>query len=466
MKTYHRKSIEVFRNTAWFSSSLVRSALLIMLVLTYSIGDLKAQDQPPQYIRNAVQSTERMLDSNTDDALAKFIEQSMVKDINRDGSALIDSLKNIRTEMKGLRDGISIEAEAEGLRMIMSDGKVERHLMIVMDEKAKAISRLYLVSSSTSLNINIENIAETFDQLERDGVAGLIYVKINGEVIIKRGFGYANRELGIRNDLNTIFGTGSRPIDFTVAAIYLLNQRALINIEDNIGKYFKNVPKDKSAITIQHLLSGQSGLPDFFHNDEDWDPDLAWVDRETAVKRMLSQELLFEPGTEGQHSHGAFGLLAAIVEIVVGQSYYDFINKKFFEPAGMQRTGEYGETKGLSIQDFAVGGGPKFVGIPNIPPNWGPTSWLVKGSGGMYSTLDDLLKFYTLVRSNKVLDTEHNKWFTGASFNLDGSDRGFELFSAFLPSNSEIYLFLNDSGNAEIRHVFRALEDLIESERK
>jgi CubicO group peptidase (beta-lactamase class C family) len=406
-----------------------------------------------------------MLDSNNDEALAKFIEQSMVKDSNRDRNALIDSLKNIRTEMKSLRDGISIEAESEGLRMIMSDGTVEKHLMIVMDDKAKAVSHLYLVSAPESLSITKDNITETFDQLEKDGMAGLIYVKINGEIIIKRGFGYTNKELEIRNDMNTIFGTGSRPIDYTVAAIYLLDQRDQINIQDNITQYFKNVPKDKSSMTIQHLLSGQSGLPDFFDTDADWDPDLAWVDRETAVKRMLSQELLFEPGTDRRHSHGAFGLLAALIETVSGQTYYDFISKNFFEPAGMQRTGEYGETKGLSIQDFAVGGGPKFVGLPNIPPNWGPTSWLVKGSGGMYSTLDDLLKFYTLVRSNKVLDAEHNKWFTGASFNLDGSDRGFELFSAYLPPNNEIYLFLNNSGNANIRQIIRALEGLIKSKK-
>ena len=82
-------------------------------------------------------------------------------------------------------------------------------------------------------------------------------------------------------------------------------------------------------MTIQHLFSGQSGLPDFFDTEEDWDPDLGWVDRETAVQRMLSQELLFEPGTDRSHSHGAFGLLAAIVEIVSGQTYYDFISKNF-----------------------------------------------------------------------------------------------------------------------------------------
>lgn len=444
---------------------LTKQFFLFMLVLTTCIENINAQDQPPQYIRNSIQSVEKMLDSEGDDAIIKFIVQSMIKDVNRDRNALIDTLRNIRSEMKGLRDGISIETEDEGLRLIMSGGDMEKHLMIVMNHEARVISRLYMVAPPKPITITLQNLSETFDQLEKDGMAGLIYVKINDKIFIKRAFGFANKELGIKNTTSTIFGTGSRPIDYTVAAIYLLDQRSLINIEDNISKYFKDVPKDKAKMTIQHLLTGQSGFPDFFDTDEDWDPDLAWVDRETAVKRMFSQELLFVPGNDRKHSHGAFGLLAALVEIVSGQKYYDFIRKNFFEPAGMDRTGEYGETNGLAIHDFAAGGGPQYVGLPNIPPNWGPTSWLVKGSGGMYSTLDDLLKFYNLVRSNEVLDAEHSLAFNRASFNLDGSDRGFELFSAYQPPNSEIYLFQNNSGKADFRQIIRALEHLIASEK-
>ncbi|WP_025743296.1 serine hydrolase domain-containing protein [Aquimarina pacifica] len=449
-------------NSLTFTTQLRKQFFLIMLVFTTCIMSLNVHGQSPKYIKNTIQSVEKMLDSKDNEALIKFIEQSMVKNGNRDKTKLIDSLKAIRTEMRGLREDISVDTEPEGLRLMMSAGKKEKHLMIVMNDKAKAISHLYLVAPPEPLNVTLENISETFNQLEKDGAAGLIYVKINGETILRRAFGYANKELGIPNDINTIFGTGSRSIDYTVAAIYLLNQRGLLNTDNIISKYLKDVPKDKSKITIQHLLSGQSGLPDFFDTDADWDPDLAWVDRETAVKRMLSQELLFEPGTDRKHSHGAFGMLAAIVEIVSGLTYYEFLNDNFFKPAGMKRTGEYGKTKELTISDFAVGGGPMFVGLPNIPPNWGPTSWLVKGSGGMYSTLDDLLKFYNLVRSNKVLDAKHNQWFTKSAFNLDGSDRGFELFSAYLPSNSEIYLFLNNSDHINLRQVIQALERLID----
>jgi CubicO group peptidase (beta-lactamase class C family) len=231
-----------------------------------------------------------------------------------------------------------------------------------------------------------------------------------------------------------------------------------------IDKYFPGVPSDKNAITIRHLLSGQSGLPDFFHAESDWDADLAWIDRETAERRILSQELLFRPGTNDAHSHGAFVLLAALVERVSEISYYSFIRENFLDPAGMSRTGEYGEIRGLSVSDFAADAGPQFAGLPNIPPNWGPTSWLIKGSGGMYSTVDDLLKFYDFVRSEKVLSSKYNGPFRQRSVNQDGSDRGFELFSAYRPPDNEAYLFLNNQGDrGKTRQLSRAIRKLVMS---
>jgi CubicO group peptidase (beta-lactamase class C family) len=449
-------------HTALLIKSL-RHLILALLVQAPFSHYLNAQNQPPEFIKEAVGQVEKMLDSKDDSAILIFIEQSMVDRDDRNIDSLVGRLKDIRQEMRGLRDNISIEGEQDGVRLIMSNGRVEKHLRIEMDIKAQAISDLFMVATPEPIILTIDNLSETFDQLENDGVAGVIYVKIDDKVIIKRAFGHANKDLAIYNKTNTIFGTGSRPIDYTIAAIYLLDQKGLLNLDDSIGIYFRNVPKDKVSITIHHLLTGQSGLPDFFHTDEDWDPDLGWIDRETAVKRLLSQELLFEPGTDRAHSHGAFGLLAALIEIIADKTYYSFLNENFFKPAGMTRTGEYGETKGLTINDFAVGGGPQLIGLPNIPPNWGPTSWLIKGSGGMYSTLDDLLNFYGYVRSNNVLDATHNIVFLKPTVNLDGSDRGFELFSAYMPPNNEIYLLLNKTGDRDkMRQLIRALEHLAE----
>ena len=62
------------------------------------------------------------------------------------------------------------------------------------------------------------------------------------------------------------------------------------------------ISPDKQDITIDQLMSASSGLPNFHHlPGVDADPDLTWIDRETALKRIFSEPLLFKPGQGRAH---------------------------------------------------------------------------------------------------------------------------------------------------------------------
>ncbi len=431
--------------------------LVILLLGLCPLQAVRAQEGPPPHVREAIDAVLALFGSEDEAALDTFLTSAVSPAADR--TALRERLRALRADVKGPFDDVSVEAEPDGLRLILATADAEHHLRLVLGPAG--ITDLRRLETPAPLHLTRDNLAATFDQLEADGMAGVVFVQLDSVVVLERAFGMANEALGIPNTLDTVFGTGSRPIDYTVAAIYLLAQQGRIGLDDPIARYFDDVPRDKQAMTIRHLLTGQSGLPDFFHTPADWDPDLAWIDRATAEQRLLAATLRFPPGTDRQHSHAAFGLLAALVERVSGQRYYDFIRTHFLDPAGMSRTGEYGETRGLTLADFAVGGGPQQVGLPNIPPNWGPTSWLIKGSGGMYSTLGDLRRFYAYIRSGAVLDERHSAPFRGPMVQLDGSDRGFELFSISTPSGTEVYLFVNQHiDRTTTARVMRALERL------
>jgi CubicO group peptidase (beta-lactamase class C family) len=303
-----------------------------------------------------------------------------------------------------------------------------------------------------------DNLAQTFDALAARGFSGAVHVERSGRVLLHAAYGVANAEFNTPVAVDTVFGIGSTPIDFTIASILLLEQRGAISQDDRISRYFENVPRDKRRMTIRQLMTGASGLPDFLHTNQDWNPDLAWEDRAGMERRILSSRLLFAPGQGRAHSHAAFGLLAALIERVSGQTYYAFIRVNFLDPAGMTRTGLYGETRGLSVRDFAVGPGPSIVGAPNIPPNWGPTSWLVMGSGGMFSTLEDMLRFYGYVRSGAVLQGDYLEHYRGATVGVGGSDQGFYLFYASNGSDGTALMLLNMEGRSE---QVRALSDAL-----
>ncbi|MEM7314826.1 MAG: serine hydrolase domain-containing protein [Planctomycetota bacterium] len=280
----------------------------------------------------------------------------------------------------------------------------------------------------------------TWDSLEsdltaaaKDGLTGAALVTRRGKVVLHQAFGLANRAKKIPNKPDTVFAIGSAPIDFTHASLLILKDQGKLKFTDPITKYFDNVSDDKKAITIRHLMTGRSGLPDFHDLPTDKEPDHSWIDRDEAVRRIMNQKLLFKPGEGDRHSHSAWGLLAAIVEIASGQSYQKFTRVNLYKPAGMKDTGFFGDE--VPESRIAVGYGFRKSTEPNAPPHWGKTSWLVMGSGGQISTLSDLYRWEVAIRAGKIMSPESTKSFVGMGnrVSADGDMYGFEFMHSHDP---------------------------------
>jgi CubicO group peptidase (beta-lactamase class C family) len=264
----------------------------------------------------------------------------------------------------------------------------------------------------------------------KQGFSGVVLVARDGKVVYHQAHGLANREKKIAMRPDTILAIGSTPIDFTKAGILLLAERGKLSLDDPIAKFLNKVPEEMRAITILHLTTGRSGLPDFHELATDRDPDHGWIDRDEAVRRILAKKLLFTPGQQRRHSHSAFGLLAAIIEIVSRQSYADFVRESLFKAAGMKDTGFFGEA--LPEDRMAVGYGLRKDGDINAPPYWGKTSWLVMGSGGQVSTAMDMWRWVQAVEGGKLLSPESLKHYSnpGQGMLVGGDMFGFEIMYA------------------------------------
>ena len=275
--------------------------------------------------------------------------------------------------------------------------------------------------------ISWQNLDARMTEEAKAGFSGTVLLVRGGKVVLHRGYGFADRDTKTPNDEHTIFAIGSTPIDFTHAAILKLEDMGKLKTSDPIAKYIDGVPADKQAMTLDHLMSGRSGLRDFHHiPGQDEDPDLTWIDRATAVERIMKSELLSPPGGDRKHSHSAWVLLAAIVEIASGETYGDFVRTNLFAPAGMMHTGLHEALHGVNDRGIAIGYDAGRAGDINSPKYWGRTSWLVMGSGGMESTPEDLYKFFTAVRGAKILSPASAKKFgPGGGVMVGGDDRGF-----------------------------------------
>lgn len=311
---------------------------------------------------------------------------------------------------------------------------------------------VFLLGTSTDACAAEQAPAVTWDTLDErmqweveQGFSGVVLLAREGGIVFHKAYGLANREQRIAMRADSILAIGSTPIDFTMAAALLLIERDKLHLSDPITKFLSDVPADKRAITIGYLLTQKSGLPDFHDLPGDRNRDHARIDRDEAVRRILNQKLLFAPGKGQKSSHSAWGLLAAIVEIVSGQTYEEFTCEHLFKPAGMRDTGFFGEP--CPESRMAVGYGPQRDGEINAPPYWGKTSWLVMGSGGQVSTAQDMWLWTRYLRT-RLLSKKSLVYFgSGGEMATAGNAYGFEVMYA---GNAQSFMIvLTNSANRD-----------------
>ena len=448
-----------------------RPAFAFVAALVIS-GFAAAQEGPPPQVRAAIQSVERMLEATDDASLKTFADEHFAPAYRASfgPDALMAHLKSLRAAVGGRIGGVRVERVEEGLRLEI-EGAKEAAFALKLDDAGK-ILKLDLVQNAAAASspdaaiwekTTWESLSADFAKFAEAGFSGVVLARRDGKEVLRSSYGLADRASARRTAADTIYCIGSTPIDFTVTGILLLGQRGKLGLDDPVAKYIPGVPDDKKAMTIRQLMTGKSGLPNFHHIEgKDWDPDLAWIDRDTAVRRILAQPLLFAPGAGEAHSHSAFVLLAAVIESIAKTSYQEFVRGEILRPLGMTRTGFYGESLKLDAGQFAVGYGASSVGVPNIPPNWGPVSWLVMGSGGMFSTLGDLDRYDAAIASGTLLTGTFAKWQQGEQANAGGSDRGFFIFHVTNGRGTEVLFLMNGEGRAPgARAMTRAMERLV-----
>ena len=336
---------------------------------------------------------------------------------------------------------------------------------VILELSSDLPARVHSIQQRTMAPANSNNPIElSWETLEawmdHEGAAhftGSILVVRDGKPALRKGYGWANADKQIRNTPETIFAIGSTPIDFTKAAILQLAEQGRLDLNDPITKYFENVPEDKRAITLEHLMSGRSGLQNFHDVPGDENPDHTWIDRDEAVRRILAFELRFVPGSSRAHSHSAFGLLADVVEIVSAQSFQEYSRQHLYQPAAMTDTGFFGTP--IPEARLAVGRGMNSSGSINAPPYWGPTSWLVMGSGGQTSTIDDMSRWISALHADKIVHRQHLERIVGKkgrAFGVGGNMFGFEIHYSLAPGTYMV-LISNALDTPEKRHLLQEM---------
>lgn len=179
-----------------------------------------------------------------------------------------------------------------------------------------------------------------------DAFSGVVLAAFEGELVLVKGYGWANFEQRRENVPTTIFRISSLTKSFTAMAILLLQERGLLHVDQSVCSYLEPCPAAWRPVTIHHLLTHTSGIPDYVLTPGFWESTaLRKVSAEELITLSADQPLTAVPGERFAYSNSGYLLLGYIVGRVANpalpadQAYARFLQQAIFAPLQMNSTG-------------------------------------------------------------------------------------------------------------------------------
>jgi N-acyl-D-amino-acid deacylase len=228
-------------------------------------------------------------------------------------------------------------------------------------------------------------------------IPGMAVAVIQGDrVLAAKGYGLANVEHAVAVTPQTIFQSGSIGKQFTAAAVMLQVEDGKLSLSDPIAKFFASAPESWRGITVRHLLTHTSGIPDYNEGLLDYRRDYT---EDELVTFAASLALDFEPGAEWKYSNTAYQLLGIIVGKVSGTFYGNVLRDRVFKPLGMNSARIISEAD--IVPHRAAGYRLERGDLRNQA--WVSPSLNTTADGSLYLSLQDMIAWDRGIRARAIL---------------------------------------------------------------
>lgn len=245
---------------------------------------------------------------------------------------------------------------------------------------------------------------EDFVHKERQAknIPGMVLATIkNGSIDRVITSGSANLDLEVSVTRETVFEIGSMTKAFTAELIMMLEESGKLSVEDKISKYIDSSPETWKDITVRHLLTHTSGIPNYTSLRPELILSAKRITYEEMFELVKDRKLDFNPGEKYQYSNTGYYLLGKIIEKTSEKSYSDFLTEKILAPLGMANT--YPQRPRSVIKNRATG--YMYFGVsPSLMPFIDPVG--AYAAGNLVSTVDDLAKWDKALLDGKLLKPE------------------------------------------------------------
>ena len=243
--------------------------------------------------------------------------------------------------------------------------------------------------------------AETYVKAEmaRQKIPGLaVAIVRNGQPVKMEGYGFANVEHDVPVTPDTIFQSGSVGKQFTAAAVMLQVEDGTLALDDPLTTFFPDAPSAWQHLTVRHLLTHTSGLPDYTAGTIDYRRDYTEDD---LRKFAYGLTLEFEPGARWNYSNTGYVLLGIIVRKTSGQFYGDVLRDRVFAPLGMKSARVIDEAS--IVRHRAAGYVMEDGELKNQA--WVAPKLNTTADGSLYLSLRDMVAWDAGLRARRVLSS-------------------------------------------------------------
>jgi len=228
-------------------------------------------------------------------------------------------------------------------------------------------------------------------------------VGVNGQVVWTEGFGWADIDTRRPVTPKTLFRIGSVAMPMTAAAVGVLHERGLLDLDAPVSKYLPGLPERKGSITTRQLMGHVAGVRHYGDDEE----LLYMHDHCTGplegLKLFADDPLLFAPGTRYAFSSYGWTLVGAVVEAAAGEPFLEFMKRAVFVPVGM------GDTVLDDRTHPAADTTSFYWPFANRDPSYGiedandPDSTCTQGGAGLLSTPSDVVRFGAAMLDGRVI---------------------------------------------------------------
>jgi CubicO group peptidase (beta-lactamase class C family) len=266
----------------------------------------------------------------------------------------------------------------------------------------RAIALLLTMCAGAAFAADAARLDALFAHLTGPRTPGLaVLVRRDGKTVLARGYGARDLWTFAPIDTRTNFRLASFTKQFTAMATMLLVHDGKLSYDQTLTGIFPGFPAYGRSITVRHLLTHTSGLPDY----EQLMDGGAW----TAERQIQDDEVLellkrqrtpkFAAGTSWAYSNSGYVVLGLIVAKVSGVPFGEFLRQRIFAPLHMDRTLVY--VKGRNtVPDRAYGHSKAAQGFTETDQS---STSATQGDGGVYSNLDDLAKWDQALAAHTLL---------------------------------------------------------------